>query len=252
MFKTVFALSALIISSCGVAAPAAQSFMPDNDLWIPVDAKEVSSVTQDLFNKIIDAGTKAYSQEARDNRETIQIQKLWSSGTVNADVRRSGNSVIIRMYGGLARAKEITPSGFSLVLCHELGGHAYGGAPYIYPQGKLSAEGQADYMSTKECYRRIYALVPEMQEENEQYEEYISNNCANEDVACKNGLVGAKGLGQLLSSLMQEENLPTFETPDPYVAPETMLSYPKTAQCRLDSYVAGMFQQVRPVCWFKN
>ena len=115
----------------------------------------------------------------------------------------------------------------------------------------MSAEGQSDYKAAETCYKRIFDLVPELQVEEESYEPFIEEKCG-EDLACKNGLVGSKGLALLLADLMGGKEEISFETPDPYVTPRTMLSYPKTAQCRLDSYVNGIFKLPRPVCWFKD
>ncbi len=241
----------LFLVSCGTASAA--SFFPENDLWKYdcIDCERTNGMTEEIFNKIADAGVEAFAEEAKANNEIIQINKKWADSTVNANVRRfNGIKVEINMFGGLARHQLVNLSSFAIVLCHELGGHAYGGAPYVYPEGKLAAEGQSDYMATKDCYERVFNLVPELQAEQEKYEDYIEAEC--DTVVCKNALHGSKGLAWLLSDLMGEPKLPAFETPDQYKAPKTMLSYPKTAQCRLDSYVAGVFKWDRPACWFKN
>ena len=58
------------------------------------------------------------------------------------------------MFGGLARHKLVTPDGFALVACHEMG-HHLGGAPRR--GGWASNEGQSDYYATTKCARRIWA-----------------------------------------------------------------------------------------------
>lgn len=263
MFKTVFALSALIISSCGVAAPAAQSFMPDNDLWKEdcLYCKD-NTMTQALFNEICDAGKKAFAEESRANNERMVINKKWTDSTVNANVCRgcTPGEVTINMFGGLARRSEVNLSGFAIVLSHELG-HAYAGAPYVNAARKMAAEGQSDWYSTLDAYRRIYALVPALQSESGDYGSFIEEVCKVPgmmadaepvmDKRCMNSLLGGKGLATLLASLMQEP-VPQFETPDPTVVTRTQLSYPETVQCRLDTYVAGTLDKPRPACWFKN
>ena len=75
---------------------------------------------------------------------------------VNANCMRNNGVVTVNMYGGLARRPEVTPEGFALVLCHELG-HAYGGTPYIFQQAQIAAEGQADYYGEQTCLK---ALLP--------------------------------------------------------------------------------------------
>lgn len=245
-----------LISLCFMAATAyaapQRSFFPESIQTYADDVEE--TIQHPVFDKIIDAGYVAYKKETDARRERLTINKLWSDKTVNANVSRDvlrGGRVTINMYGGLARHKLINASGFALVLCHELGGHAHGGAPYIAPEVELSAEGQSDFKATETCYRRIFDLVPELQVEESSYEPFIVEKCGD-DLACKNGLVGAKGLALLLADLMGGKEDVKFETPDPYVAPKTMLSYPKTAQCRLDTYFHGMMKMDRPSCWFKN
>jgi hypothetical protein len=230
-----------------------RSFFPES---IQTYAEEdvVETIQAPVFDKIIDAGFVAYEAETKARNEILRINKLWTDRTVNANVSRNykyGGIVTINMYGGLARHKLIDASGFAIVLCHELGGHAHGGAPYIVQEVELSAEGQADYKATETCYRRIFDLVPELQEPKESYEPFIEEKCG-EDLSCKNGLAGAKGLAMLLADLMGGKEDVKFETPDPYVTMRTMLSYPKTAQCRLDTYFHGMMKMPRPKCWFKN
>lgn len=243
--------------ACGASCGAAQeeSFFPDNELWKYDDVKEVSLIDEGLFNQIISAGQDSYQRaEAIQRNEKIIVNRKWSDKTVNANVARTkkcDGEVIINMYGGLARRKEITPAGFTLVFCHELG-HAYGGLPYVYPQTELSAEGQSDFYSARRCYLRVWERVPELQKFSDEYESFIENNCTPKDSLCRNALEGGHGLANLLSFMMGEDDLPMFETPDPYITPSTLLSYPKTAQCRLDTISAGIFVNPRPACWFRG
>jgi hypothetical protein len=155
------------------------------------------------------------------------------------------------MFGGLARRPEINPSSMALVVCHELG-HAYAGAPYIIEATQLAAEGMADYYATRECYGRVYQKVPGIRKIPHDYSKFINEHCYFNNDVCQSGLEGARGLAVLLFKLSGAELEPMFETPDPYVTPETLLSYPATAQCRLDTYVAGLFHADRPACWFKD
>jgi hypothetical protein len=252
MIKYFLVLCALLSNVALASNLSKRSFFPES-IQTYVEEGVLETIQAPVFNKIIDAGLVAYKKEAEDREEVLRINKLWTDGTVNANVSRSkkyGGVVTINMYGGLARHPLINESGFAIVLCHELG-HAYGGAPFVYIPTELSAEGQADYVATEACYRRVFALVPELQVEEESYEPFIEEQCG-EDLACKNGLVGSKGLAELLAELMGKKEKVSFETPDPYVTPRTMLSYPRTAQCRLDSYFLGMMKMPRPPCWFKD
>jgi hypothetical protein len=58
------------------------------------------------------------------------------------------------------------------------------------------------------------------------------------------------GLGRLLAVLGNEKD-PSYTTPDPRVVKVTEISYPKTAQCRVDTYHNGVLNLAKPLCWFK-
>lgn len=253
----VLAILGLLASTVACGSDSYNQFAPDNDLYLQdcLNCESAGGVNEQEFKDIIQAGMDIYSPIAEANNETLIINGKWTDSTVNANCQRSGGKVTVNQYGGLARRPEVNPAGFAIVMCHELG-HAYAGAPYISMFSKMSAEGQSDYYSTKECFDKIQALVPKLQVKQDFYENYINENCIDKssetsDIRCLNGLDGSHALGNLLATLM-EEPLPAFETPDPTVVTVTELSYPATVQCRLDTYAAGIFKAKRPACWFKN
>lgn len=239
--------------SCVSYAKDVHTFAPENDLW-KYDNPYAESVAVDeqLFNAIIKAGKEAYQFEADNRKEQLVINALWTNKTVNANACRGCESgkVIVNMYGGLARRKEIIPEGFAIVLCHELG-HLYGGSPYITPQYQMAAEGQADYYSTNACFEKVFARVPALREAHEAYQPYAEENCGD-DRRCKNALEGGNSLTNLLGFMTGIDTLPRYETPDTIAVSKTELSYPKTVQCRLDTYGAGVLMKPRPSCWYKN
>lgn len=245
-----FVVSVLV--SCGSET---HGFVPDNELWredcLNCESVSLAPVTQELFVKIVEAGKKAYASNAKANYETLIINAKWTDPTVNANCLRSGGKVTVNMFGGLARRSEITPQGFALVLSHELG-HAYGGTPYVNWWNKMSAEGQSDWMATKDGYRKIAALVPELSQ-TPSTDPFVKKACKGKTgtafIDCIHSLDGGNSLGALLA-VLSEEPIPNYETPDPTVVTKTELSYPKTVQCRLDTYFAGTLNLARPKCWF--
>lgn len=225
------------------------NIFPENSLWLEdcLYCKSFGGITQSDFNLIVDTALKVYKTDADQNNEDLIINKRWTDPTVNADTMRRGQEVVINMYGGLARRSEINKEGFILVLCHELS-HAYGGTPYITTYNKISAEGQADYMSSKVCAKKIidllsltYSLEPT---------NFMKESCSNNNT-CVTTLSGGLSLGSLLSVISNEPE-PNYETPDTTVVSHTLLSYPDTIQCRLDTYFNGAVGKERPRCWFKN
>ena len=225
----------------------AHTFAPKNDLWKEDALLKSANVTQAMFNKIIDAGYEVYGPLAKKNRERLKINRKWSDSTVNANCSRMFKSVTVNMFGGQARRPEISAEGFALVLCHELS-HAYGGAPYIRRWQKLSAEGQADYMGAKECLKKIIK-VANLRSDFEPTA-FIQDACG-ENITCIRAYVGGQSTANLLATLMGE-SLPDYETPDPTVVSKTLISYPETVQCRLDTYRRGFENRERPACWYKN
>ncbi len=233
----------------------AGQFMPPNDLWRQdcLTCKPFNQMTQDLFNRIVEAGKKSYQANADSNGERLVVNPLWSDSTVNADCCRGcvQGEVTVNMYGGMARRAEMNPEGFALVLGHELS-HAYGGQPYYPNSDRMSAEGQSDYEGAKTAYAKIAALVPELQQDFDA-DTFIKDACARSQnpKTCEHSLTGGLSLGTLLATLSGDP-APQYETPDQTKVSRTETSYPKTTQCRLDTYFAGTFGNPRPACWFKS
>jgi len=233
-------------------------FVEDNDLWMEDDINSKAGITKEMFNAVIAAGLEIYKPMATENDEKLIINANWSNSTVNADCSRNYGRVTVNMYGGLARRSEVTPEGFALVLCHELG-HAYGGTPYLYDYDKgqdaMSAEGQSDYYGSKECLRKI---LPKLEMPVVTATSYTERRCKElgapesaEYKLCIRQLDGSMSLGYLLS-VLKEEPKPSFETPDTNEVEETEVSYPATIQCRTDTYHNGSLNLNRPRCWFKD
>jgi len=252
MYKPIIALCLLFFFLATLPIDS-QNALPDNDLW-KEDKIDKTNTGQEMFNKVIDATYKIYKPLADANNESLVINKKWSDSTVNANVTRYWGTVYINMYGGLFRRPETTVEGFALVLCHEIG-HAYGGTPYIRAYNKLSAEGQADYYGAKECLHQVlkelnlseYELEPTYFMEDTCEKAYTGDRADS----CVRSLIGGQSLGNLLATLRKVDQ-PSYQTPDPTVVEETLVSYPETVQCRLDTYLRGTLNQSRPNCWFKD
>ena len=245
--STVLCAVALSANANELKVGQTHTFMEANDLNLQ-DGMFMSNVSEEMFNLIVDTGTKLYKPFADKNKETLTINKLWDDTTVNANTQRMFGKVTINMYGGLARRPEVSPPAFALVMCHELG-HAYGGTPYISSWQKMAAEGQADYYGAKVCLKKV---IEALKSEFPTFDAtpFIEKTCGNDEI-CSFGLYAGEGLGALLAS-MKKSAVPNYETPDPLVVTETVLSYPATVQCRLDTYLAGTMNLDRPKCWFAD
>lgn len=257
----------------------------NNEMQIPVGMKTGGGITEAQFNTVIDQVEEIYAPVVKRMGGKLNVARLWKDGTVNANATRLGPVYHINMYGGLARHPSITPDGFSLVLCHELG-HHIGGAPKIggwIPMNKwASNEGQSDYFATLKCLRNVFlnqnnrAIVKRLNAPAS-----LVNACSrahgNADdaaICVRNGMAGMSVAG--FFAAMRKQELPKFETPDTKVVRKNDDAHPAT-QCRLDTYFQGALCEkaftedvsqkdevqgtchsstgatigVRPLCWFK-
>jgi hypothetical protein len=260
------------------ALDGSSGFMPENNLNIPVGQKNVSTITEEEFNSIVNAVSDIYKPIARKSGGWLKINANWNDGTVNAYATQLWKFWRVNMFGGLARHSEMTADGFALVVCHELG-HHLAGAPN---RAWASVEGQSDYYATTKCARLIW--------EKQNNEEIVGklnvpsaivNSCRTQysnledQLICQRSAMGGLSLAKVLGSLGGNANV-SFSTPDTSVVSATNPNHPK-AQCRLDTYLAGALCDkdaytspgkddeftgfcnafegdvlgLRPLCWYK-
>lgn len=227
------------------------TFLPENNLSIPVNAKISGGISQAEFNKVIDDVEKVFSSVVEDAGGELKINRKWDDGTVNAYATRKGDTWSISMFGGLARHQTITMDGMYLVVCHELG-HHLGGAPklasnpYSYEdQTWASNEGQSDYYAVTKCLRKVWDSADNASAIKDlQIPKVLQDGCKKakrndpKDTALcvRMGMAGksVSNLFSVLGSLPETK----FETPDQNVVSKTDDRHPK-AQCRLDTYFQG-------------
>ncbi len=144
---------------------------------------------------------------------TYQID--WLNNAVNAVAFiRNGRRYVV-LYGGLLRHHRVQVEGAGLVIAHELG-HHYGGSPRYPNNPWASCEGQSDYWGAKIAQRKVW------------WGEY----------AIEQTTKGASQLKDLFSN-----GLLTSE----FNKSLGICSHPP-AQCRYDTYIAGMRLQSKPAC----
>ncbi len=218
MKKLLLALSLLIGISANAATSTVKTFAPPNDLYIAEPLSPMANnIVKETFKKAMD-DFEAYAKPVLEEKGwKLELRRLWTDGTVNAQTWHDGKTVVIEMFGGLARYTGMTGEGMRLVACHELG-HTLAGSP-LYTGSDMSVEGQSDYYATSICAKAIG----------------ISKR-------------GDQALANVLASL-GGEGVPSIKTPDSTVVDSTLESHPN-AQCRLDTYTAGRVGNDRPRCWY--
>ncbi len=264
-------------------------FVEENNLWYPPGIEnQTNGMTEEVFNQILDQVYQVYAPIFKSFGAEFIIERAWSDGTVNAFARQSGNRWIIRMFGGLARHETITPDGFALVACHEIG-HHLGGFPKYNNNGWASNEGQSDYFASLKCLRKLWA-----QDNNIDYVEYMwamespfvddyamqacmqAHTDPRMQALCGRMSMGGQSVAFLFQALRRLPEAPKFSTPDKSEVRRTNDRHPQP-QCRMDTYFQGALCPIsanepvsntdetqgtcnrasnhpyglRPLCWFK-
>lgn len=257
-------------------------FLPPNNLRIEVGDKAAGGISQAQFDAVLNRVEDLYKGEVERKGGKLQINHMWTDGTVNASATRQGRTWVLNMYGGLARHETITEEGMALVACHEMG-HHLGGAPKI--SGWFSTwatnEGGADYYATLKCLRNYFA-----KDDNREIlshttvDPLIQDTCAkqfsteSDQLICQRISKSGESVAYLFQALRKETTPPKFSTPDTRKVSQMDDNHPGT-QCRLDTYFAGLSCSssvneensdtdyrtgscyagrdtvgVRPTCWF--
>lgn len=113
-----------------------------------------ANITEEQYDEAIKEVEDVYRPIIEAHDVNLEIRSDWNSSTVNAYASRSGNSWILKLYGGFARHKDISIDGFQAIVCHEIG-HHLGGYP-TKSWSWSSAEGQADYFATQTCLKKVW------------------------------------------------------------------------------------------------
>jgi hypothetical protein len=271
-----------------------EGFLPENSISIPTSFTN-QGISQKVFQDVQDELAQIWIPRAKALGGTLSFESSWESSTVNAYAQRFGHENEwgeevppfdkwkVVFLGGMARHKEITRDGFSLIVCHELG-HHFGGAPRLSGETAwVSIEGQADYFATAKCLRELWVLSDNKTILRDKLiPEALRSSCElqwkteNEIQLClRVGLAGLSA-GRLFAAIAPFTRVPQFDTPDPKIVTRTLNSHPK-AQCRLDTYLQGALCEMpfhlpfgddevsgachsrhgqifgtRPRCWFKE
>lgn len=241
----LYAFSTLLAAAVPAAASDCQGFLPPNDLKIPVGSVDARGIIETQFNEVITTIEKIYKPVVAAQGRVLQINRLWTDATVNANASQSGNKDVLNMYGGLARHEAVTMDGFALVVCHELG-HHLGGAPKKPGYSAwASNEGQSDYYANLKCLRQVFAdpaasaFTRTKESDGLAKQECDAAFSAPSDRAvCFRAAMAGKSVAYLFKALRNETVTPAFDTPDANVVTAMFSDHPGT-QCRMDTYLQG-------------
>lgn len=227
-------------------------FIPANNVRIPIDAKEVSSVTEQDVKEVIDVLYGMYKDTFTKLNRSLHFNLQWNEDQFNAYTNLYRGRAQVVITGGMIRHPLISKDGIALVLCHEIGHHLAGKPKHrmywVFPMF-ASAEGQADYFATLKCLRTYFRLMPQEQERVDLPDEVVAR-CEDQfadnikrDSCIRSNMAGLT-MANVLNSL-KKEPLPNlgFINPDQTEVRRTFRKHPNP-QCRLDTYYAGTLCQV--------
>lgn len=282
-----------LIFLCALNLYAHNGFLPENTLSIPVSLRD-QGITEVTFQRLQDELARIWIPRAKAQGGKLRFVSSWESSMVNAYAQRFGHEDEwgeegppfddwrVVLLGGMARHKEMTPDGFSLIICHELG-HHFGGFPRLSGETSwASIEGQADYFASSKCLRELWEKSDnEKHLKGKEIPESLRAFCHEEwpskaefHLCLRTGLAG-QAVGRLFANISPFTKAPKFETPDTKIVRQTLNIHPKP-QCRLDTYFQGALCDIpyrdsfgddeiegachqrnghriglRPTCWFK-
>lgn len=222
------------------------TFLPKNNLHLQDNKNLFANINEQQFHTIVNDIVNKYKPIVlRMHGAKLTTNNLWNDPTVNAYAQQFGESDWqINMFGGLARRPEVTPDGFAMVVCHELGHHLAGFAFYGATEW-ASSEGQSDYFATQACARFIWSDQTEVNARSRAIvPAIVKNKCdaqwhgENEQNLCYRTSLAGESLAVLLGAIGSGNVVPKFETPDAAQVSSTYTAHP-AAQCRLDTYFAG-------------
>lgn len=228
---------------------ASATTMPLNHLDLQDNPRVLYNISPVMFRQLIDQVVTTFSPVVRAHGGDLRVNYLWDNRTVNASAQRTGNQWILNMYGGLARRKEITPDGFSMVVCHELG-HHLGGYPFkrtVYEGNAWAAdEGQADYFATQTCARAIWGRDYQANAAHRYTVDPVAKAACDHSYQyqvqrdlCYRTADAGQSLANLLN-MLEDATRPVVygKASNAVRVPETFPDHP-AAQCRLETFLNG-------------
>jgi hypothetical protein len=193
------------------------------------------------FNAVIKLMETEFQGLAAESGRKLEFLTDYDEDWAQAFARRWETDQVI-VYGGASGLSGGSEDSFALILCHEVG-HLYGGMPYSDDYNKLAVEGQADFWSTRDCFKRIIGKLS-AKTPAESWVKYCKG-----DVVCARTVEAA-----LVVTAFYADNRslvhPKLDTPDVTIAEATNRTHPMP-QCRLDTLKAGLEFLMRPLCWYK-
>lgn len=201
-----------------------------------VDAK--AQISKAEFSQVISLIRQEFSYLSLANNRKLKFFTSYESDWAQAFARRWEDDEI-HVYGGFAKIRGANQDSFALIVCHELG-HLHGGYPYSNADLALSVEGKADYWATNVCLPKIIPLLKTRTATG------ASLSICSDEICARTLDASLVVAGHFARNERGEK--PSLSKKDPTIVSEILKTHP-SAQCRLDTLVAGFFNEAYPACW---
>ncbi|MFM6930277.1 MAG: hypothetical protein ACKOX6_17555 [Bdellovibrio sp.] len=244
-------LAVTLISSLGYSQQNTnefRSFIPENNMYISEWDRGAGGISQSQFAVILNKVNNIYSPIVAKSGLSLKVVNYWGNGRVNASSSRSGNTLYVYMYGGLARHDAINYEAMVLATCHEVG-HHLGGYPKKTTAGLTwsTAEGGSDYFASLKCMRKYFATEDNatvLAKRSSELDPFAVSRCnqtfstKKDRLICIRSSLGAQSMADFFASTGPGFQY-KFDTPSTFKPASVIMGYPND-QCRLDTYFAGM------------
>jgi len=237
---------------------------------------------REKLNTILDKVEREFTPDFQKKGWRLVVRTGWKKDELNAYANVGAFSErkrIVSINGEMMR-RNLSEEAILWPICHELG-HHFAGQP-LYPDSRLSVEGQADYWAAQVCLPRLFKtefaenLFP-APVDSIYYRKCETKYSSELDrQACARTLRGGVQFQQALFEAIRpslesikakpserrntEEvrwlqkydasHTPLLTTPDLNIIERTRYDHP-AHQCRVDTLLAGVLGEPRPACWYK-
>lgn len=222
-------------------------------------AAYAKALTEDDFNEVIDQIENLYSNSLD---EKIKVERYWRpQGERDSAIRFpyiTLENPIVKITGLVPQSGFISKDAFALLICHEFG-HHLGGSPKLGARKLIqwsTAEGQADYWAASECLKKYIRkdngekILGEMNGPLQIQEKCKKNFVTENDIfTCYRGAMAALSLASYFTSLGSKIEIGTHAPATPQLVRAFRIDTFRD-QCRIETFLAGSFNEDRPSCWF--
>jgi hypothetical protein len=225
-----------------------------------INTSAVSATAKEEFQRVNRIVLESYSEEVAKLNAKVDLKEIFENygGAFQVDSAHKPfgeNRYIITLTGAVVKGPDISP-GHAVWACHEMG-HLFGGAPFQKRAlvSWSSVEGQADY-AVSECMWRYIENVQSRIFIHE-YEAAWINKCEEHFegekrvLGCLRILSGFQAVVNYFNMDKDPEEHVSLDKKETAVATKTLEKFASN-QCRVDTWMAGLFNEPRPACWYRE